>query len=463
MSSGLPIDIRIRNVELRQIPCPMRVPLKFGAVVVADLTLLAAKVLVENKAGRVDEGWGAMPAGTSWSWPAAKAEDGAKVRAMVEIEDAYAKAVTAYNHFAHPIEIFMENEPTLPGIAESVCKEATPGEVMPLLGALNAISPIDMAVHDAFGNVNGMDSYLGYGRQHMSWDLSRYLGEKFENLFPAQFLRAGYQAELPLFHLVGALDPLTERDVPDDAPRDGVPNSLESWIRRDGVFCLKIKLKGNDLDWDAERTLAVSRIYAAVRAEQPHLPRFPNLTVDTNEQCESPDYMIELLQRIREADEQVFDQVLYLEQPTERDLKAHRWDMRPLGALKPVLLDESLMSLEDYELGMSQGWSGPAIKTCKCLSACLLVLARAEIEGRPYAIQDLTCSGISLLGSVGFAARTRPVCGVEGNSRQFVPSANEPESRIHPGIFAVRNGLIRTDSLTGTGLGLRMAENPRRL
>ena len=462
MPTPLSTDIRVKEVELHQVACPLRVPLKFGAVVVSDLALLVARVVVENKAGKAADGWGAMPAGTSWAWPTAKSKDAAKVRAMIEIERAYGDKATDYNRFAHPIEIFMETEATLPGIAEAACKEMTPGEVMPLLGALNAISPIDMAIHDAFGNVNGVDSYLACGRQYMSWDLSRYLGGKFKGVFPAQFLRAGYQAELPLFHLVGALDPLRETEVPEHAPQDGIPNSLENWIRRDGVFCLKVKLKGNDLEWDTERTLSVSRTYVTVQAEMPSLPPCPNLTVDTNEQCESPEYMIELLQRIREVDAAVFDRVLYLEQPTERDLNEHRWDMRALAAMKPVLLDESLISIEDYDLGMALGWSGPALKTCKCLSACLLVLARAEAEGRPYAVQDLTCAGISLLGSAGFAARTRPVCGVEGNSRQFVPAANEPESGIHPGVFVVRNGMIRTKSMRGTGLGLRMAENPRR-
>ena len=40
-------------------------------------------------------------------------------------------------------------------------------------------------------------------------------------------------------------------------PKDGYPVLLADWIRRDGLKCLKVKLRGNDAAWDYERLVQV--------------------------------------------------------------------------------------------------------------------------------------------------------------------------------------------------------------
>src|SRR5690606_22482053 len=222
----------------------------------------------------------------------------------------------------------MDTGAELRPLKRTLCARHPPGEERPYLGALTCASPVAHAVHDAFGRANGIDSYTGYGPEHMAFDLSRYLGTAYQGVYPAQFLRQAYLPSVPVFHLVGGLDLLRRTEVTDDFPRDGIPNSLDDWIVRDGVFCLKVKLQGRNLAWDLERTQEVSSIYHEVRGSlRPDLPDRPFLTVDTNEQCESPDYIVEYLHRLREQAPQVYDEVLYIEQPTERDLTAHRWDM----------------------------------------------------------------------------------------------------------------------------------------
>ena len=259
--------------------------------------------------------------------------------------------------------------------------------------------------------------------------------------------------------LFGGRDVLREADVPDGLPDDGVPNSLEDWIARDGVFCLKVKLRGTDLAWDVDRTLEVSRIYHEVRgARRPDLPPRPHLTADTNEQCESPEYIVAYLETVRERAAEVFDEILYVEQPTERDLRAHRFDQRPIARLKPVLMDESLTTPEDFRLAMDLGWSGIALKSCKCLSSDMLFVPMAELAGVPYAVQDLTNPSLALVASVGLAARTHTIMGVEANARQFFPAANEAVGRVHPGLTEVRDGYAYTASMTGPGLGYRVDE-----
>ena len=450
-------DIKIVEIQTYKTPVRCRTPLKFGAVVVEELPIGYARVVVENRAGHRAEGWGTMFLMDLWAWPVSRAPHAAKNRVMRDLLDAYAQTVAAYGDYAHPLELFMQTEPELRRLSATLCAQHTPGEEMPFLGTLIAASPVDHAVHDAFGKINGIDAYLGYGPAHMAFDLSRYLGEAYRGVYPSQFLRQDYLPQVPIFHLVGGLDLLRREEVTDAFPQDGIPNSLDDWIIRDGVYCLKVKLQGRDLAWDLARTQEVSRIYQEVRAAaRPDLPARPYLTADTNEQCETPDYIVEYLRKLREQAPQVYDEVLYIEQPTERDLTAHRWDVRPIAHLKPVLIDESMSSVEDFWLAKELGWSGIALKSCKCLSSDLLFVALAELAQIPYAVQDLTNPSLALLESVGLAARTHTILGVETNSRQFFPAANALAATVHPDIYRVRDGVVRTATLRGPGLGLQV-------
>lgn len=373
---------------------------------------------------------------------------------MKRVVQRYADEVTAYPFYAHPVDLFFTLEPELERLNAEPCALLEAGLGQPLLGALVCASPVDAALHDAFGNVNGIDSYQGYGPEFMG-DLSRYLGPRYRGRYISEYLREAYLPEVPIFHLVGGLDKLTQAEKDDSDPQDGEPVSLDEWIARDGVFCLKVKLRGNDLDWDLERTLTVFRVgtQELARRGQTEL----HLTADTNEQCESPDYLIEYCRRLRESSPECFDRLLYLEQPTDRDLENHRHDMHELSRLKPVILDESLTSLESLELGLALGWSGLALKTCKGHSMDLVLAAKAKEEGIPYALQDLTNPSLALIHSVGMGARLYTMKGLEANSRQFFPAATPPgEQRVHAGLFRLHNGMAATASLQGTGLGYQM-------
>jgi len=454
-------NVRIREVETFQVRVRCRTPLKFGAVVVDELPIGFARVTVENGAGARADGWGAMFLMHLWSWPDPSIPPEARSRVICDVFQRYADLLSQWDTPGHPIEIFCENEAELEGINREVSERHTPGDVMPHLGALVAASPIDHAVHDAFGKVNGIDSYDGYSPEFMDFDLSRYLGREYRDVYPSQFLRQDYAPTVPVFHLVGGLDPLHPEEVPGGAPRDGVPNSLDDWIKRDGVYCLKVKLRGRDIEWDVERTIDVSRVYHDVREDYPTaLPPRPHLTADTNEMCETPEYIVEYLRHIRDAAPDVFDEILYIEQPTERDLGRNQWDMRGVAALKPVIIDESLSRAEDFTLAMELGWSGIALKSCKCLSSDLLFIAMAEMRGVPYAVQDLTNPSIALVESMGLAARSHTIMGVEANSRQFFPASNEHLLPVHSGLCEARHGVAKAGSISGPGLGFRVDELP---
>jgi L-alanine-DL-glutamate epimerase-like enolase superfamily enzyme len=452
-------DIRILEVEPFYTVEKAREPLKFGNVVVEECLFCHVRVRVENRSGNIAEGWGAIFLMDMWGWPTPKVAHADREEAMRRLNGDFCRAAAHYQGYAHPVDIFRELEKDLAGMSQQICADMKLAEEMPFLAALIAAAPVDAALHDAFGNVNAISTYDGYGPEFMTHDLSYHLGPKFRGKYIAHYLRKHNLAQIPIFHLVGGLDTLRRSGSKQGVAHDSLPQSLEEWIERDGLTCLKVKLRGSDLAWDVNRFLEVAQVAREVQSRQGKNELY--FSADTNEQCENPQYMIEWIHKVQEKDPQALDALLYVEQPTERDLLAHRFDMRELSKLKPVILDESLTTLDDFQLAMELGWSGVALKTCKCQSSDLLFLAKAEEAGIPYTIQDLTNPGLALLQSVGLAARTHTIKGVEGNSRQYFPQISQPEAKVHPGIFRVENGQVATASLSGSGLGFRVAEIER--
>jgi len=455
------VDTDIKPVEIAcyftdEVP---RTPLKFGGVVMDRSKYCHVRAVVENRRGRRAAGWGAIFLSDVWAWPSAAVAHEQRESLMVELIRAWCRRVGEFDEFAHPIDVFWDLEPELVPLSNHLCDQRELPERMPRLGALVCASPIDAALHDAFGNVNNIDTYAGYGPDFMNFDLSRYLGQSFAGKYISDYI-VPMPEWLDAFHLVGGLDKLTEVERTADDPDDNLPVSLEKWIEHEHLHCLKVKLVGNDLDWDLNRLLSVCRIARNVHQRLGIEGLW--LTADTNEMCESPEYMVELLRRFEDQDVQGFDSLLYCEQPCERDLRRRHLDVHELAEIKPVIIDEALSSLEDLDLALELGYNGVALKTCKCQSAELVMAAKATKAGVLYSVQDLTNPGIALLQSAGLAGHLSVLKGVESNSRQFFPATNEPEQWVHPGIFRLTDGKMHLRTISGTGLGYQWDKIDRR-
>jgi L-alanine-DL-glutamate epimerase-like enolase superfamily enzyme len=445
-------DIRPVEINLEYRSYRLRTPLKFGSVVVEESTSLLVTTVVKNRRGKASEGSGSMPLACEWAFPSPGETHENKLEAMKLVAERYGKLLVeeAGDKHMHPIDWFIKYEDEIPRITRRVSSELGLKEELPILASLVAVSPIDASMHDAFGKVNEICSYDGYGPKYVDHDLSFYLGEKFKGKYIADYIKPEYSSEIPVFHLVGGLDKLKSEEGLDES--DDLPVSLEEWIEKEGVFCFKIKLKGNDVDWDVERTKDVAETVAETLGRKGRKDFY--LSVDSNEMHPSPEAVLEYLRRVRREAPEAFEKILYVEQPVSRDLASHMFDMRRVAEVKPVLADEGITDLESFDLAMGLGWSGVALKTCKCHSSILLLVAKAEELGVPYSIQDLTCPGLSLVHSAGFAARTNPILGVEYNARQYLPFAFKEVQERFPEIFNVKRGKIRTECLNRTiGLG----------
>jgi L-alanine-DL-glutamate epimerase-like enolase superfamily enzyme len=207
-------------------------------------------------------------------------------------------------------------------------------------------------------------------------------------------------------------------------------------------------LQGDDLQWDIDRTVAIDRI-----AEETN-PRVDwRYCVDFNERCPNVDALLAYLRKVKELSPRGFTRIEYIEQPTARDLKADRANrMHEAAKLRPVVIDESLTSLETLLEARSLGYTGVALKACKGQSQAMLMAAAAQKYNMFLCVQDLSCPGASLIHSAGIAAHVPGVSGIESNSRQYLPGANEAWKPKFPRLFVIRDGTLKTAALTRPGL-----------
>jgi len=221
------------------------------------------------------------------------------------------------------------------------------------------------------------------------------------------------------------------------------------------LTCLKIKLRGNDPDWDYQRLVSIGRLID-------ELP-ITWLTADFNCLVSEPPYVNDILDRLQSDHPRIHGAILYVEQPFPYELMDHRIDVRSLSERKPLFMDESAHDWQMVRLGLSLGWSGVALKTCKTQTGALLSLCWAKAHGMDLMVQDLTNPSLAQMTHLLLAAHAGTIHGVETNSMQFYPSASDPEACIHPKIFRRRNGEVNLVTLQGDGFGYRIAEIKRDL
>ncbi len=445
-----PTDIRIEHVEFSYQTFHYRTPIKFGGTVLDRATDVNVRCRVRTVAGRTAVGFGSMPLNSVWAFPSHAMSSDATLKAMQALAARIAKITAACKETGHPIDLNVALEPEYLRAATEVSRELKLPEPIPKLCTLVTASAFDAAVHDGFGKAHGLNCYHTYGPDFMSHDLAHYLTPEFKGEYLNRYVTTEPKPRMPLYHLVGAVDPIVESDIVKRVG-DGLPETLPEWIRYNGLTHIKIKLNGDNLAWDIDRVLRVDRTAAETQKQRGAARWFYSL--DFNEKCPNVAYLLDFLRKVEEKTPAGFERIQYVEQPTARDLKAHRENvMHAASKLRPIVIDESLTDLESMQLARKMGYTGAALKACKTQSQALLMAAAAQEYKMFLCVQDLTCPGASLIHSAGLAAHVPGVAAIEANSRQYVPIANKPWEDRFPGIFRVKNGYMDTSVLTRAGL-----------
>jgi L-alanine-DL-glutamate epimerase-like enolase superfamily enzyme len=444
-------DIRIEEIEPSYEEFLYRAPYMFGGRSVDRVTILNVRCTVRTVAGKRAHGFGSMPLGNAWAFPSSTMPYDKTLGAMRALAARITNITASYKEPGHPVDVNWALEPEYLRAAAEVSKELALDTPIPKLCTLVTASPFDAALHDAFGKAHGRSAYHTYGADLMRHDVGHYLGPLFKGEFLGTYVRREPAARVPLFHSVGASDAIAPSDIVRRVG-DGLPDALGDWIRYSGVTHIKIKLNGGDLANDLARTVAIDRVTAETQAARGVKEWF--YCCDFNERCPNVEWLLEYLEKLKEKTPSGFTKILYIEQPTARDLKADRHNvMHRAAKLRPVVIDESLTDYETLMLARDMGYTGAALKACKGQSQAMLMAAAGQKHKLFLCVQDLTCPGASLVHSASIAARVPGTSGIESNSRQYVPAANKPWETRFPGIMQVRNGVLDTSVLTGPGLG----------
>lgn len=444
-------DLYLRRVSTSTQRFAYRTPIKFGGRVVVDVVLLDVEVDIETRDGRRATGFGSMPMGNAWAWPSRQVSSDHALTAMISLGNRLGKLAGAYTEAGHPLEVTRDLAEQYQAQAEATCREAGLSESMPRLAQLVAASPLEAAIHDAYGKALQANSYNLLGPEFVNQDLAHFLTPEFAGEYLERYTLREPKPEMPLYHLIGALDPLSDAEVAQPVG-DGLPETLGQWILADGLTHLKIKLAGDDLDWDVQRVARVEQV--AAMAQQQRGCRTWHYSLDFNERCPNVDYVLDFLAKVQEASPAALARVQYIEQPTHRDLRANPENkMHAAAKIKPVVIDESLVDLDSLLLARELGYSGVALKACKGHSEALLMGAAAQKYRLFLCVQDLTCIGRSFLHSASLAARVPTVAAIEGNGRQYCPAGNKAWEDLFPGMFHITRGVVETGELSGVGLG----------
>lgn len=454
-------DVRVVGATLYFLPVHTRVPLKFGPETLTSVTCARACVTVEDRQGHRATGWGETPLSVQWVWPSS-VPYGARHDALCRFAIALAQRWAEFPEYGHPLEIGHRFQRSVLDVElDRFRAEGGPARAIPLLAGLVCCSPFDLAVYDAYGVLHDRSAWETLDARFLNLDLSHYLtadrdaNVDFRNRYPADYLVLPPAVKLAAWHLVGGLDPIDKDELTGEEPNDGHPVLLADWIRRDGLRCLKVKLRGNDAPWDYDRLVRVARVARAGGAE--------HLTADFNCTVTDPSYVVEILDRLARDEPQVYENILYIEQPFPYELREHPIDVREVSRRKLLLMDESAHNWELVRFGRSLGWTGVALKTCKTLTGALLSLCWAKAHGMKLMVQDLTNPMLAQIPHLQLAAHCETLMGVETNAMQFYPEASDAEARVHPGIYRRRHGCVDLSSIRGPGFGYRLDEIDRKL
>ena len=446
-----PTDIRIERVRFSFEDFLYRSPVKFAGALMDRATVLTVECDVRTRSGKVATGVGSMPFNHIFSYPSKTMSHEDKNSAMKALAGELARTTEAFGEYSDPIDLFMRLDPEFLRAAARVSAERRLPDPIPKLCTHVTAAAFDAAIHDGFGQVHGVSVFRTYGPEFMNHDLSRYLGREYAGVYPENYLLPKPRSRMTLCHLIGAVDPLDASQLKSPL-RDGLPETLAEWIPYNGLRELKIKVNGDNLDWDVERVLHVDRVMR--EAQERRGGTQWEYVIDFNEKCPHVDYYLRFLHELKRKLPQGLARIKYSEQPTARDLRAHPENrMHEAAKLCPVIIDESLVDVESLLLARELGWTGAVVKSPKGLTHMLLITAAALKHGIFLGGGDMSCPGRALVQTAAFQAHVPTITAIEANARQYLPQANQGWERTFPGIFEVRDGTLRTEELDRPGLG----------
>jgi hypothetical protein len=362
-----------------------RMPLRYGVVTVRTAPIATLEVTIETDAGKQAHGYAADFLAYRWFDKRPHKSLIENVGDLVRAIRLALAACQAHSEYLSPFDMWWN-------CLGEVMKQRTAHDLNDLTVSFGVSMP-ERAVIDAIGRLLELSVAKLVASDALGVDLSRLDpdlgGIDFRRYLPGRPLE-----QLWVRHTVGLLDPLSAADIAAGAAAsDGLPETLEDYLRVDGICYLKIKVSGR-LDDDLTRLASIAAILS--RSASPC-----SVTLDGNEQYKDLGEFDELVSRLRTTPSlQSLDRaILFIEQPLDRSL-ALSADAVPLlkriGRHKPVIIDEADGTLEAFRTAMALGYRGVSHKNCKGIYKSLLNFARVQRRNEAIGSQSYFLSAEDL-------------------------------------------------------------------
>lgn len=311
------------------------------------------------------------------------------------------------------------------------------------------VSLVERAVIDAFCRARDEPFAEAVRRNSLGMDLGAVYPE-LAGRTPDEYLPARPNETVAIRHTVGHSDPLWSADIPAERRlEDGLPQSLDEYIRIDGVRYFKVKLSG-DVPVDHRRLRDVAAVIDPCGLEA------PSFTVDANEQYADLASLRDLWDAVctDPALKELAANLRFIEQPLPREVA---FEPETADALHdcvdrpPIVIDESDAEVDSLATALDCGYEGTSHKNCKGVfagiaNACLLENRGRRHPGRTYVLsgEDLTTIGpVSLLQDLAVVA-TLGIDHVERNGHHYFRGLEMFPADINERMLASHGDLFRS-------------------
>jgi hypothetical protein len=362
----MPLPLRIVESRLGLRTAYSRMPFRYGVVTVRVAPIATLEVTIETERGERSRGYAADFLAYRWfdkRQHKSLSENVADLLRAIHLAVAACQAIRAY---CPAFDLWHRS------LLESA-RQGVTHDLNDLTVSFGASMP-ERAVIDALGRLLRRPMSELARSEVLGIDLVR-LDADLEGIDVCRLLPEQPLNWLWVRHTVGLLDPITAADGPAGAAvSDGLPETLEDYLRVDALRFLKVKITGR-LDEDLARLTSIAALLS-------HSPLPVAVSLDGNEQYEDLGAFAELVGRLEaEPDLQLLSRaILFIEQPLERSV-ALSPDAAPLltriSAYKPVIIDEADGTLDAFRTAMALGYRGVSHKNCKGVYKSIMNLARA--------------------------------------------------------------------------------------
>lgn len=362
MKDTKPIKLAVESVDFFMRNVRMRLPFRYGKACLTAAPLLHARLAARGEDGRTALGVSADMLPPKWFDKAADKDYRQNISDLILAAKTGVQAYLAVASTARsPFDIWLEAYPLVQDATQLVGLNA-------LTGGFGS-SIIERAVIDAAGKLAGCDygtlvreNILGVepGAVHEELD-----GRRIEDFVPSRPAES-----LLVRHTVGLGDPIFESDIDlSDRLNDGIPQSLDAWIREAGIRYFKVKV-GAGIDADRTRLVRIAELLDGA------LPEY-RVTLDGNEQFRQAYEVVDWFTALQDEPRltRLLASVVFIEQPIERSGALSELGGRGLqdaAELPPVIIDESDDHLDAFKEAVLLGYRGVSVKNCKGVFAGLL-------------------------------------------------------------------------------------------